>query len=60
MITETQVRKSTRIDISPLKKAGIKGIVGDLISAQRKEMDIEDFLVNVKAWENLLKKEAQK
>ena len=49
-----------KIDISPLKKAGIKGIVGDLIADQKTTMDLDDFLANVKSWEKTIKKEAEK
>lgn len=53
MITTTERKK---IDISKVKEAHISGIVGDLISEQSSEMDIEEFLNNVKVWENLLKR----
>jgi len=49
-----------KIDITPLKKAGIKGVTGELIHNQNTSMDIDDFLANTKIWETLLKKEGQK
>ncbi len=49
-----------RINIEPLKKAGIRGVTGEMISGQNSEMNIEDFIQNVKLWENLLRKEGQK
>lgn len=61
MIPPAQIRKG-KIDISPLKKisGSLPGTVSDLISGQNSEMDLNDFLSNVKVWENLLKKETEK
>lgn len=51
-----------KIDISLLKNTAkrLPSDVQELIEAQRQNMDLDDFLANVKAWENKLKREAEK
>lgn len=51
-----------KIDISPIKKTAKKlpSEVQELINAQRQNMDLDDFLANVKVWENRLKREGEK
>lgn len=45
-----------KINIEPVKHLNLPGIVGEIISEQNTEMNLEDFLNNVKVWENLLKR----
>ena len=47
-----------KINISPLKATAKKlpSEVQELIDAQRQTMDLDDFLANVKVWENKLKR----
>lgn len=43
-----------KIDITPLKNAGLKGVVGEIIKDEKSELELYDFLANVKAWEKML------